>query len=128
MKTRFGLCYKSNSTNITGATWENGKFINGEFHSKLNVNESNLPIESLDHSLVVWYDGIFVSGSWYGGTFKNGEWQNGNFYSGIIEDIVWKDGFIKNCIWLNGTFMNGTISGGVYNNMIFKDGYIGSEN
>lgn len=128
VKTRFGLCYKLNNTNVTGATWQNGKFTNGEFHSMLNIDENNNPIESLDHSLVKWYDGIFVSGSWYGGTFINGEWQNGTFYSGIIEDIIWDDGFIKNCIWLNGTFMNGTISGGVYNNMLFKDGYIGSEN
>lgn len=118
---RFGTDYKG-----TGATWENGRFINGEFHSGLNlVNDKSAP--SIDNDNVHWENGTFINGDWLGGTWENGLWKNGTFYNGIIEKITWENGYIKNCLWLDGTFNNGTISGGIFNNIIIVNGDLGNE-
>jgi len=113
--TRFGLNYKG-----SGATWYDGTFSNGQFHSGLNeVNGVVKP--SIDHNLSRWYGGTFTNGEWFGGCFHNGTWETGRFYSGIIFDIVWKRGHITDCIWKNGQFIDGTISGGIYENMVVTD-------
>ena len=112
IKTRFGVDYKG-----IGATWENGTFMNAEFHSKLNEDEKLEPLPSIDNSKVIWYNGEFVNGEWFGGTFMDGKWDTGTFYSGIIHNIDWYRGHFNNGIWLNGTWRDGTISSGLFKNI-----------
>jgi hypothetical protein len=115
---RFGTFYKiSGVTEIcSGATWENGIFKNGEFHSKLNeIDGVTLP--SSNNNKVYWFNGTWENGTWYGGTFSNGTWLTGTFFSGIILNIDWKKGHFENGYWKNGTMEEGTISGGIFENI-----------
>jgi len=123
---RFGTDYKCDGAtwNITGATWKNGKFMNGEFHSKLKlVNDVSYPSD--DNSKVVWENGTWENGSWYGGTFFTGDWITGTFYNGIILNITWYKGHFENGFWKNGTMHEGSISGGIFENIIANKGNFG---
>jgi len=136
--TRFGTDYNHINLEVTytdqghtqtyskpqGCVWENGQFMSGEFHSRLNLT-NNQPLESNDHNISNWLNGQFNNGDWYGGTFHNGTWKNGTFHNGVINDIIFQNGYIKNCNWKNGEFINGNIEGGVFNNMEFNNGNIG---
>ena len=123
---RFGTDYKCNGAiwNNTGATWENGVFMNGEFHSKLNEIEG-VSYPSDDNDKVHWLNGTWENGAWYGGTFHNGSWITGTFYNGIILFIIWNKGHFENGFWKNGTMIDGTISGGIFENIIATKGIFG---
>lgn len=119
IKTRFGLDYKK-----TGAIWENGIFLNGEFYSRINIENGEIKA-SEDNNLVKWYNGNFYNGIWYGGTWYNGTWDTGTFHYGIIYNITWNRGTFLNGLWYNGIFKNGTIVGGLFENINILDGNIG---
>lgn len=116
--------YQRTYNKYQGCIWKNGKFISGEFHSEL-ILDNNIPIESYDHTLSIWENGEFINGDWYGGTFNNGVWYNGVIHNSIINNIEFKNGYIKTCTWKNGTFINGYIEGGLFENMEFLNGEIG---
>lgn len=115
-----GISYYDNTI-----IWKKGLFINGEFHSSLNLVDG-VASESIDHSITIWSGGTFNNGTWYGGTFDDGIWKTGNFYNGIINNITWHSGQIKNCIWKKGYFIGGTISGGLFIDMKVYRGEIGN--
>ena len=119
INTRFGTDYKN-----SGATWENGMFLTGEFHSKLNEVEG-VAYPSEDNTLVKWITGSWDNGSWYGGTWSGGTWLNGTFYNGIILDITWYKGHFENGFWKNGTMYDSTVSGGIFENIDVQEGNFG---
>ena len=116
---RFGTFYKTSGVTAicSGATWENGTFQNGEFHSVLNIVDG-VEYPSVDNSKVYWFNGTWENGTWYGGTFTTGLWLTGTFYNGIILNIDWRKGYFENGFWVNGTMDEGTISGGMFLNII----------
>lgn len=116
---RFGTFYKTSGLTAicSGATWENGIFKNGEFHSVLNLVD-DLPYPSIDNSKVYWFNGIWENGIWYGGIFSGGTWLTGTFFNGIIYNIDWKKGHFENGLWINGTMEEGTIGGGIFLNIV----------
>jgi hypothetical protein len=138
---RFGVDYKGNINlyengvnSITwinnkylsyGSIWENGIFINGEFHSGLNIDSNNKSIHSIINNRSKWLNGTFQNGIWYGGEFYDGIWRNGIYHNGIIYNINWYDGTIINCNWKKGTFNNGNIESGVFETIIVKNSNIG---
>jgi hypothetical protein len=80
---RFG----TNAFNSRTATWHSGKFINAEFHSRLNLDDSGLPEVSDVHKYSIWYTGQFFSGEFYGGVAYNMDFKSGTWHGGILEDI-----------------------------------------
>lgn len=83
-KSRFG----TNATNERKAIWFGGSWINGQFHSRLNIDKSTgNPIPSLYHGYSIWYCGIWNNGEWFGGTCYQINWKLGNWYEGILYDI-----------------------------------------
>lgn len=82
--TRFGT--KSVNTRIS--VWHGGKWIRGEFHSKLNEDSfTGAPLVSDVHSLSVWRTGIWLGGDFYGGIAYNIDFRGGIWHGGILEDI-----------------------------------------
>ena len=82
-KSRFGV----NSFNSRTSTWHGGKWATGEFHSRLNLNDSGLPDISDVHKYSIWYTGIWSSGDFYGGIAYDIDFRSGTWYGGILEDI-----------------------------------------
>jgi hypothetical protein len=123
IKSRFGSWPLTGATDMpnytyTGpglTTWHNGQFINGEFHSGLNV-VSGITSISNNHNRSWWLGGTWQNGVWYGGTFAGGEFNNGYWFEGY-----WSGGTFNNGFWNNGFWLNGTINGGYFNQGIFKN-------
>jgi hypothetical protein len=140
---RFGVNYKGDITKYinstlyeqsnyqnTGATWKNGTFVNGEFHSTMNLDSNRNLLPSVNNSKVIWESGIFKNGTWYGGYINSVDvdstiWENGTFLNGIINNITWNNGYIKDCLWIDGWFVDGTISGGMFENITFVSAEVG---
>lgn len=80
---RFG----TNAFNSRTATWHSGKFINAQFHSRLNLNDNGLPDVSDIHKYSIWYTGQFLSGDFFGGVAYNTDFKSGTWHGGILEDI-----------------------------------------
>jgi hypothetical protein len=108
LQTRFG----TRATNTRTATWNAGKWIDGEFHSYLTINQlTGQPIASEVHKFSIWKTGIWNNGSWYGGIAYNINFKNGIWYGGILEEIqvIGIDPILpaetsNNKIYLNGIF------------------------
>lgn len=80
---RFG----TNAYNSRTATWHGGKFINAAFHSRLNLDDNNLPDVSDVHKYSIWYTGQFFSGDFFGGVAYHMDFKAGTWHGGILEDI-----------------------------------------
>jgi hypothetical protein len=132
IKSRFGSWPLTGSTDMPNytfsgpglTTWYNGTFINGEFHSGLNII-SGVTAVSSNHSRTWWIDGIWQNGLWYGGTHMNGDFNNGYWHDGY-----WSGGTFYNGYWINGFWLNGIINGGyfiqgIFKNVILNHGQIG---
>jgi len=117
IRSRFG------SMPITGSTtksdisviWHDGKFINGEFHSGLNL-VSGITHVSDNHNRTHWRNGTWYNGSWYGGTHELGEFNNGYWFEGY-----WINGIFNNGYWINGFWEEGIINDGYFIQGLFKD-------
>ncbi len=79
---RFG----TKSINTRNANWYGGKFISGQFHSYLNLNDDGNPDVSDMHKYSNWYTGFF-SGDFYGGNVYNINFNSGVWHGGILNDI-----------------------------------------
>lgn len=100
-KSRFGV----KSFNSRTSTWHAGKWVTGEFHSRLNLNDQGLPDVSSVHKLSIWRTGIWSSGDWYGGIAYNMDFKSGTWYGGILEDIqICGIDTTENTFQLNGIF------------------------
>jgi hypothetical protein len=104
--TRFG----TRANNSRTATWHAGKWIDGEFHSYLNIDgDTANPTVSDIHKFSIWRTGIWNRGNWYGGIAYNIDFRGGVWHGGILEEIqVIGVGKItlpsNNTIYLNGLF------------------------
>lgn len=126
---RFGLANNADSKTY----WYEGTFINGEFHSGLNVDSSGKTLPSINNGLTHWFGGNFIKGDWYGGHFHYGNFNNGNWYNGVFHDnvgteyssdCIWNDGEWFNGLWINGTFYNGHFYDGMWLDGQFINGYL----
>ena len=108
VSSRFG----TKSTNSRTSTWHGGRWINGEFHSYLNVDsETNLPVISDIHKYSIWRTGTWLKGDFYGGIAFNINFRSGIWHGGILEEIqvIGVDPILpattsSNSITLNGIF------------------------
>jgi len=82
-ESRFG----TKASNSRPAIWRAGKFINGEFHSFLNLDDNGLPTVSDVHKYSEWQTGLFSGGDFYGGVVYNINFKNTIWHGGILEDI-----------------------------------------
>jgi hypothetical protein len=80
---RFG----TKSTNSRRSIWKSGKFLSGEFHSFLNLDDFGNPQVSDVHKLSIWETGQFLGGEFWGGLVYSINFKNGVWYGGILEDI-----------------------------------------
>jgi len=125
IKSRFGSMPLTGTTMAgTSVYWYDGSFINGEFHSGLNII-SGITAVSDNHNRTVWLNGTFYNGTWYGGTHVAGDFNNGHWFEGF-----WSGGTFNNGYWYNGFWLSGEINGGffihgVFINMVFNGGQLG---
>ena len=131
IKSRFGSYPYSGLTSAgvpietyKSVIWHNGSFINGEFHSGLNI-VSGITSVSNNHNRTWWLTGTWYNGSWYGGTYIDGIFNNGFWYEGF-----WSGGTFNNGYWYNGFWLNGTINGGffiqgIFIEVVFNGGQLG---
>lgn len=127
IKSRFGSYPITGSTyelSGTSVIWNDGIFINGEFHSGLNII-SGVTSVSNNHNRTKWISGTWLNGMWYGGTHINGNFNNGYWYEGFWSGGTFNNGYWINGYWLNGTINNGFIIQGIFKNVIVKGGQIG---
>lgn len=82
-ESRFGV----NAYNSRTAIWHGGKWINGSFHSRLNVNDQGQYDVSDVHKYSIWYTGQWFSGDFYGGVAYNMNFKSGTWHGGILEDV-----------------------------------------
>ena len=80
---RFG----TKSSNSRNSIWRSGKFLSGQFHSFLNLDDSGLPSVSDVHKYSKWYTGLFSGGDFWGGLVYNINFKNTIWHGGILEDI-----------------------------------------
>ena len=100
-KSRFGT--KSNNSRMS--IWKSGKFLSGQFHSYLNLDDNGNPDVSDVHKYSRWYTGFFGGGDFYGGLSYNINFKNTTWHGGISEDIeVTKVTATANSFTLNGEF------------------------
>lgn len=127
IKSRFG------SMPLTGTTlagistkWYNGEFINGEFHSGLNIISGKTNISD-NHNRTWWYDGIWSNGVWFGGTHVAGEFNNGYWLSGYWSGGTFNNGYWENGFWESGVVNDGFFEQGLFLDVTFKGGQLGYE-
>ena len=81
---RFG----TKSSNSRTSLWHAGRWIDGEFHSFLNLNSSTgLPDVSEIHKYSIWRTGVWLKGNFYGGIAYNIDFKGGTWHGGILEEI-----------------------------------------
>ena len=83
VESRFGV----KSYNSRASIWKSGKFINGTFHSRLNIDTNGNYDVSEVHKYSIWETGTWFSGGFYGGVAYNIDFRSGVWYGGIVEDI-----------------------------------------
>lgn len=83
LTSRFG----TKSFNSRNSIWKSGKFLSGQFHSYMNIDDNGNPDISDVHKYSKWYTGVFNNGSFYGGIAYNINFKNATWYGGILEDI-----------------------------------------
>jgi hypothetical protein len=79
---RFG----TRAINTRKSIWNGGNFVNGEFHSFLNIDDDGFPTTSQSHKNSIWYTGKF-RGQFYGGTVYNIDINSSVWNGGISLDI-----------------------------------------
>jgi hypothetical protein len=82
-ESRFGV----KSYNSRASIWHAGKWINGSFHSRLNIDDNGNYDVSDIHKYSVWYTGQWFNGNFYGGVAFNIDFKSGTWHGGILEDI-----------------------------------------
>ena len=105
---RFG----TKSSNSRTSLWHAGRWIDGEFHSFLNLNSSTGDSDISDiHKYSIWRTGVWLKGSFYGGIAYNINFKSGTWYGGILEevqvigvDVILPEVSSTNSITLNGIF------------------------
>ena len=98
---RFG----TKSNNSRNSIWESGKFLAGQFHSYLNLDDNGNPDVSEVHKYSKWYTGLFGGGDFWGGLAYNINFKNTTWHGGISEDIeVLKVTATANSFTLNGDY------------------------
>jgi hypothetical protein len=98
---RFGI----KASNSRNAIWRSGKFLSGQFHSSLNLDDNGNPDVSEVHKYSKWYTGLFSSGDFWGGIAYNINFKNTIWHGGISDDIeVVEISLTDNTISLNGEF------------------------
>lgn len=105
---RFG----TKSSNSRTSLWHAGRWIDGDFHSFLNLDSTTgLPQVSEIHKYSIWRTGIWLRGNFYGGIAYNIDFKGGNWHGGILEEIqvIGVDPILPatastNSITLNGIF------------------------
>jgi len=81
---RFG----TRSTNNRTSTWHGGRWINGDFHSQLNLDSvTKLPKVSKIHKYSIWRTGLWSNGNFYGGVAYNIDFRGGIWHGGILDEI-----------------------------------------
>lgn len=101
VNSRFG----TKAFNSRNAIWRSGKFLNGEVHSFLNLNDEGSPDVSDIHKYTKWYTGLFAAGDWYGGLSYNINFKNAVWHGGISEEIdVLRISATANTVTLDGDF------------------------
>ena len=80
---RFG----TKSFNSRNSIWYGGKFIKGQFHSFLNINDQGLPDVSEIHKYSKWYTGVFSGGVFYGGDVYNINFNSSLWQGGISNEV-----------------------------------------
>jgi hypothetical protein len=106
--TRFG----TKASNSRTANWHGGRWVDGEFHSFLNVDsESGETLVSDIHKYSIWRTGIWLKGKFYGGIAYNVDFRSGDWLGGILEEIqvigvnqIYPNTSSTNSIVLNGIF------------------------
>ena len=98
---RFG----TKASNSRNAIWRSGKFLSGQFHSYLNLDDNGNPDVSEVHKYSKWYTGLFSSGDFWGGIAYNINFKNTIWHGGISDDIeIVSLSTIDNTFTLNGEF------------------------
>lgn len=82
-ESRFG----TRAYNSRAAIWKSGNWINGSFHSRLNLDDSGNYKVSDIHKHSIWYTGNWYNGEFYGGVVYNIDFKSGIWHGGILEDI-----------------------------------------
>ena len=106
--TRFG----TKASNSRTANWHGGRWVDGEFHSFLNVDsESGETLVSDIHKYSIWRTGIWLKGKFYGGIAYNIDFRSGDWLGGILEEIqvigvnqIYPNTSSTNSIVVNGIF------------------------
>ncbi len=116
IRSRFGSMPITGVTTKAGVSviWHNGTFINGEFHSGLNLISGFTNISD-NHNRTHWLDGTWYNGTWYGGTHSGGTFNNGYWFEGY-----WSGGTFNNGYWVNGFWESGIINNGFFIQGLFK--------
>lgn len=100
-ESRFGVRSYNSRTSI----WHAGKFLNGSFHSRLNLDNNGEYTVSDTHKFSIWKTGQWLNGNYYGGVAYNMDFKSGTWNGGILEDIqVIGIDEIENSLILNGIF------------------------
>ena len=126
IKSRFGSMPLTGATSLAGTivTWRDGQFLNGEFHSGLNI-VSGMTTVSNNHNRTWWMGGTWSNGTWYGGTHVSGNFNNGYWYEGFWQDGTFNNGYWYNGFWANGTINNGFFIQGLFKTVNFVNGQLG---
>jgi hypothetical protein len=105
---RFG----TRASNTRTATWQAGKWINGQFHSSLNQDRNTGLVKVSEiHKYSIWKTGFWNKGDWYGGIAYNIHFKGGTWHGGILDEIqvigidaISPGTYSTNKIYLNGIF------------------------
>lgn len=81
-ESRFG----TKSDNSRAATWQSGEWLDGSFHSRLNIINNKYDV-SLAHRYSMWKSGNWYNGNFYGGVAFNINFKSGVWHGGVLEDI-----------------------------------------
>jgi hypothetical protein len=113
-------------TTFTGTTiiWRGGTFLNGEFHSGLNII-SGVTYKSTNHNRSWWLNGTYNNGTWYGGRHVNGIHNNGYWLEGIWDAGTFNNGYWENGLWLSGTVNGGQFIHGLFETVTYNKGKFG---
>lgn len=129
IKSRFGTASAKDAYTI----WWDGRFLNGEFHSGLNLDASGNTLHSISDGLTQWMSGGFYNGKWYGGYFLSGTFYNGEWFSGIFNSTtgetarnycIWERGTWYTGLWINGIWKGGHFYSGLWLDGLFLNGYL----
>lgn len=101
-KSRFGI----ESSNSRLSIWQSGKWINGDFYSKLNTDSNGNIIVSDIHKYSIWKTGTWFNGNFWGGNAFNINFKSGIWNGGVLDDIeiIGINNLYENSFQLNGFY------------------------